>query len=167
MCPLLEKASCIAIHKVFLCRKTGNFSKEGKLKILNNKRAYRLVCISEVPEDLQKIGSRDSKEKGQKCPESQRAYIKNNKRRKRQKSKNFKKGQECPESNKTFSNIRTQSIRKAKSPPIGPPVGPPYTIIQFFFACCLGFSWFHQRILLEYSLLCGICLGFRLMSKLK
>ena len=113
----LEKASCSVIHKVFLCKKTGSFSKEGKLKILNNKRAYRLVCISDVPEDFQKIGSRDSKEKGQKCPESQRAYIKNNKRRKRQKSKNFKKkGQECPESNKTFSNIRTQSVRKAKKP---------------------------------------------------
>ena len=72
----LEKASCSVIHKVFLCKKTGSFSKEGKLKILNNKRAYRLVCISDIPENFQKIGSRDSKEKGQKCPESQRAYIK-------------------------------------------------------------------------------------------
>ena len=93
-----------------------SFSKEGKLKILNNKRVYRSVCFSDVPEDLKRIGSRDSKEKGQKCPESQRAYIKNNKRQRRQKSKNFKKGQECPESNKTFSNIRTQSVRKAKKP---------------------------------------------------
>ena len=85
----LEKASCSVIHKVFLCKKTGSFSKEGKLKILNKKRAYRLVCISDIPDNFQKIGSSDSKEKGQKCPKSQRAYIKNSKIRKCQKSEDF------------------------------------------------------------------------------
>ena len=45
----LEKASCIVIHIVFLCKKTGSFSKEGKLKSLNNNRASRL------PGDFQKI----------------------------------------------------------------------------------------------------------------
>ena len=59
----LEKASCSVIHKVFLCKKTGSFSKEGKLKILNKKRAYRPVCISDIPENFQKIGSRDSRRK--------------------------------------------------------------------------------------------------------
>ena len=61
----LEKASCIVINKVFLCRKTGSFFKEGKLKIFKNKRAYRPVCISNVPEDFQTLESKDSKEKGQ------------------------------------------------------------------------------------------------------
>ena len=51
----LEKASCIVINKVFLCRKTGSFSKEWKLKIFKNKRAYRPICISDVPEDFQTL----------------------------------------------------------------------------------------------------------------
>ena len=65
-----------------MCKKTGSFSKEGKLKILNSKRAYRLVCISDIPKNFPKIGSRDSKEKGHKCPESQRVYIKKQKKAK-------------------------------------------------------------------------------------
>ena len=115
----LEKASCIVINKVFLFRKNGSFSKKGILKILNNKTVYRSVCIFDVPEDFQKLESKDSKEKEQKCPESQRAYIKDNKRRKRQHLKPVNKGQECPESNKTFNKIRTQSVRKAKGPQEG------------------------------------------------
>ena len=61
----LEKVSCIVIYKVFLCRKTGSFSKEGKLNIHNDKRVYRSVCISDVPEDFKTLESKDSKEKAE------------------------------------------------------------------------------------------------------
>ena len=59
----LEKASCIVIHRVVLCEKTGSFSKEGKLKILNKKRSYRIFCISDVPKDFQKYGQGTKRKK--------------------------------------------------------------------------------------------------------
>ena len=59
----LEKASCIVILIVILCKKTGSFSKQEKLKIIIDTRAHRSVCISKVSESFKQIESKNSIQK--------------------------------------------------------------------------------------------------------
>ena len=90
-----------------------------KLNVFRNQRAYGLVCISDVPEDFQTLESKDSKEKGQKCHETQSANIKIFREESVKSQRPIIKDKSVLKSKRAFNKLRTQSVRWAKGPQEG------------------------------------------------